>query len=66
MIWVLVWAVLVLAAAALLGLLGLQLWRQSRSLVSDIGAATARLSEVADRLAALESARDPSGDPPKA
>jgi len=51
MIWVLLWAVLVLAATALLGLLGLRLWRQFRSLVSELGAATDRLGGVADRLA---------------
>ena len=54
MIWVLVWAVLVLAAAAVLFLIGRRLWRRSRSLVSELGAATDRLAEVADRLAELE------------
>jgi len=64
MMWVLVWAVLVLAAAAVLFLLGRRLWRQTRSLVSELGAATDRLAEIADRLAELESARDTSSDRP--
>jgi len=51
MMWVLVWAVLVLAAAAVLFLLGRRLWRQTRSLVSELGAVTDRLAEVTDRLA---------------
>lgn len=66
MIWVLVWTVLLLAAAALLCLLCLRLWRQSRSLVSELGAATDRVAEVADRLAELESVRDSSVDRPTA
>jgi len=58
MIWVLVWAVLVLAAAALLCLLGFRLWRQLRSLGSELSAATDRLGGVADRLA--ERAQSPN------
>lgn len=54
MMWVLVWAVLVLTAAAVLFLLGRRLWRQTRSLVSELGAATDRLAEIADNLADLE------------
>jgi len=54
MMWVLVWAVLVLAAAAVLFLLGRRLWRQTRSLVSELGAVTDRLAEIADILADLE------------
>ena len=48
MIWFLVWLVLVLAAAAVLGLLGRDLWRRSRLLVRELGAATDRLTEITD------------------
>jgi hypothetical protein len=60
-IWFLVWLVLVLAAAAVLGLLGRDLWRRSRLLVRELGAATDRLTEITDRLGGLEAARQPSG-----
>jgi hypothetical protein len=55
-IWFLVWFVLVLAAAAVLGLLGRDVWRRMRLLLRELGAATDRLSEITDRLADLEHA----------
>ena len=65
MIWVLVWAVLVLAAAVLLGLLGLRLWRQTRALAFELRTAGDRFTEVADRLADLEqSPKDGHVEPP--
>jgi hypothetical protein len=60
-IWFLVWLVLVLAAAAVLGLLGRDLWRRSRLLVRELGAATDRLTEITDRLGDLEAARHEPG-----
>jgi hypothetical protein len=63
-IWVLVWLVLVLAAAAVLGLLGRDLWRRSRLLVRELGAATDRLTEITDRLGDLEAARQAPGAVP--
>ena len=57
MIWVLVWVVLVLAAATVLGLLGRDLWRRLRLLLRELAAATDRLSELTDRLNDLENAR---------
>jgi hypothetical protein len=63
-IWVLVWLVLVLAAAAVLGLLGRDLWRRFRLLLRELGAATDRLSEITDRLGDLEAARHTGAAPP--
>jgi hypothetical protein len=62
-IWVLVWLVLVLAAAAVLGLLGRDLWRRSRLLVRELGAATDRLTEITDRLGDIEAAQAPGAAP---
>jgi hypothetical protein len=59
-LWVLVWVVLVLAAAGVFFLLGRDLWRKARALTRELGVATDRLSEVSDRLADLT----PS-DPPR-
>jgi hypothetical protein len=65
-IWVLVWLVLVLAAAAVLGLLARDLWRRSRLLVRELGAATDRLTEITDRIGDLEAARqEPGAAPPR-
>jgi hypothetical protein len=63
-IWFIVWLVLVLAAAAVLGLLGRDLWRRSRLLVRELGAATDRLTEITDRLGDLEAAREAPGAAP--
>ena len=53
MLWVLVWVVLVLAAAGVFFLLGRDLWRKARALTRELGVATDRLTEVTDRLADL-------------
>ena len=53
MLWVLVWVVLVLAAAGVFFLLGRDLWRKAGALTRELGVATDRLSEVSDRLADL-------------
>jgi hypothetical protein len=52
-LWVLVWVVLVLAAAGVFFLLGRDLWRKARALTRELGVATDRLTEVTDRLADL-------------
>ena len=57
MLWVLVWVVLVLAAALVLFLLGRRLWRQARALTAELGTATDRLTELTDRLAELDPAQ---------
>ena len=59
MLWVLVWVVLVLAAAGVFFLLGRDLWRKARALTRELGVATDRLSEVSDRLAELSELSEP-------
>jgi len=58
-LWVLVWVVLVLAAAGVFFLLGRDLWRKARALTRELGVATDRLSEVSDRLAELSELSEP-------
>ena len=60
--WVLVWVVLLLAAAGVFFLLGRDLWRKARALTRELGVATDRLTEVTDRLAELSESRLP-GEP---
>ena len=55
MLWVLVWVLLVLGAALLFFLVGRRLWRQAKALTGELGTATERLTELTDRLEALES-----------
>ena len=62
MLWVLVWLVLLLAAAGAFFLLGRHLWRTARALTRELGVATDRLTEVTDRLAELSESRLP-GEP---
>lgn len=65
MTWVLVWTLLVVGAVAVLGLLGLRLWRQAKALTLELGAASERLTEVSTRLADLTSAvEDAAGRAP--
>jgi hypothetical protein len=52
--WVLLWVVLVLAAAGVLGLLGLGLWRKAKALTAEVTQASDRLSAVAASLADLQ------------
>jgi hypothetical protein len=54
-LWVLVWVVLVLAAAGVLFLLGRDLWRKARALTRELGQATDRLTEITDRLSSLDA-----------
>jgi hypothetical protein len=61
-VWVLIWVVLVLAAAGVFFLLGRDLWRKARALTRELGVATDRLTEVTDRLAELSETRLP-GEP---
>jgi len=58
MTWVLVWAVLVLGAAAVLFLLGRGLWRRTRTVTSQLGVMADRLAAVTDRTERAESPRD--------
>ena len=61
MIWVLGWAVLVLAAAAALFLLVRRLWRQTKALTFELGVATNRLTEITDRLDDLHASPESLG-----
>jgi len=61
-LWVLVWLVLVLAAAGAFFLLGRDLWRKARALTRELGVATDRLTEITDRLAELSDSPLP-GEP---
>lgn len=56
MLWVLVWVLLVLAAALVFFVLGRRLWRQVSALSAELRTATDRLTELTDRLAELETA----------
>ena len=60
--WVLVWVVLLLAAAGVFFLLGRDLWRKARALTRELGVATDRLSEVSDRLADLTPSEPHRGE----
>lgn len=62
MLWVLVWVVLVLGAAAFFFLLGRDLWRKAKVLGRELGEATDRLTEIADRLSSLEPHQPASAD----
>jgi hypothetical protein len=61
MIWVLIWAVLVIGALAVLFVLGRRLWRQTKALSRELSVVSERFAEVSDRLAELDSTRH--GDP---
>jgi hypothetical protein len=52
-VWVLLWVVLVLVAAVVLGLLGWTLWRKARALTTEIAEASTRLAAVSDALTVL-------------
>ena len=60
--WVLVWVVLLLAAAGVFFLLGRDLWRKARALTRELGVATDRLGEVSDRLADLTPSEPHRGE----
>jgi len=70
--WVLLWVVLVLAAGAVLGLLGRSLWRKAKALTAEMTAASDRMSAVAASISELsqqaasigEDARFAYGEPP--
>jgi hypothetical protein len=51
-IWVVLWIVLVAGACALLGVLGLDVYRKARALMADVGEASARLEEASAPLQA--------------
>jgi hypothetical protein len=52
-LWLLIWAVLVLAALAVLALLGLRLWRAAKALVAEMGTTARRFEDVVNRLESL-------------
>jgi hypothetical protein len=52
--WVLLWVVLVLAAAGGLGLIGRSLWRKAKALTAELTQAGDRLSAVTASLADLQ------------
>ena len=61
--WVLIWAVLVLAALGVVGLLGLSLWRRLKLLLTELSAASDRFSEISAKLEAVAerpAAREPA------
>jgi hypothetical protein len=61
-LWFLLWTVLVLGAAGVFFLLGRDLWRKSKALVSELTAVTDRLTELGDRLADLDQAAPARND----
>ncbi len=54
MIWVAVWAVLLLTAAVAFFLLGRDLWRKAKALTRELGTASDRLAQIADQLDDLD------------
>jgi len=44
--WVALWAVLIVGALVVLGLLGLTLWRKSKALLRETSAASAQLAAI--------------------
>ena len=55
MLWVALWAALVLLAVLVLGLLGRSLWRTSKALTRELGVASDRLAQISDSLAIPDS-----------
>ena len=51
--WVLLWALLILGALLLYGVLGLRLWRQGKALTRELAEASERLADVTQALDAL-------------
>ena len=58
MVWVLIWLVLALGAAAVLFLIGRRLWRQLTALTAELRTASDRLAEISDRLGQLDAHQD--------
>jgi HAMP domain-containing protein len=48
--WVLIWAVLVLAALGVLAVLGLSLWRRVKLLLSELSTASDRFAEISAKM----------------
>jgi ketopantoate reductase len=57
--WIGLWVALVLGAGAVLGLLGLRLWRKGTALITEMGTASEQLTPV---LAQLNDLTDESAD----
>lgn len=60
--WVLIWTVLVVAAVAVLAVLGRRLWRQAKALTREMSAAADRLGEVSSTLRDLSVVDGPPRD----
>ena len=60
--WVLLWVVLVLAAAGVLGLLGRSLWRKAKALTAELTEASDRMSAVAASISELSAQASGLGD----
>jgi hypothetical protein len=56
MLWVLLWVVLLVGAALVLGLLGRSLWRKTKALTTEVTEASDRLAAVAASLSELADA----------
>jgi ketopantoate reductase len=63
--WIGLWVALVLGAGAVLGLLGLRLWRKGTALIAEMGTASENLTAILDQLNDLadESAGSPGRYP---
>lgn len=57
--WVLVWAVLVIAAAGVMFLIGRELWRKAMALFDELGTAADRLSVLDQELTTLAERAGP-------
>ena len=62
MLWFLLWFVLVVAAAAFLGYLARNLYRQAKALMRDAAAATDRLGEITAAMDQSTAPRDSRSD----
>ncbi len=55
--WVLLWVVLVVAGAVVLGMLLMSLWRRSVALFAELGTAAERMGRLGSQLEHLDRAR---------
>ncbi|GAB6902943.1 hypothetical protein [Kineosporia succinea] len=61
--WVLIWVVMVLAALGLFAMIGLDLWRKAKALLSELGTASDRFSEISaamEQVAEQAQSREPA------
>ena len=62
LLWALLWAVLLVGAGLVLGLLGRTLWRKVKALTRELGESSQRLTGL---LARLDDPADPGGHQPE-